>query len=206
MPPRVRPLLGARRPPPRPRRSALEEQLVAMPRPVAPPTAQGQTVGMPQALPGMMRYGPEQRGPTQSTRFTGGVSENPVSLTHPEETPTFREPSYAPPTAMAPTLAPQQPSRAVSSLARALSTGALGAGSLVGPAAPAFTPPPLPPGAISPAKTLGSPAYSQLAAQAPTSPAKQLGSPQIAALAATPYTSLGALLARPGGARRAYQV
>lgn len=78
-------------------RSTLAGQLVEPSRPLGAPRPQQGVVGTPHALPGLMPFGPAAPGFEQSSRFTGGAVEHPLSLTHGEDIPQFQQPDFAAP-------------------------------------------------------------------------------------------------------------
>lgn len=85
-------------------RSALADALVEQPRGLPQGRAQGSTVGTPQALPGLIPFGPAPPGMEQSSRFTGATAGSPFSLTE-ETPPDFTSPDYRSPQAPTPLIA-----------------------------------------------------------------------------------------------------
>lgn len=95
---------------------------VAPPRPLPPQAPRNNLVSTPHALPPQIGYGSTQMGVPQSSRFTGGVSQNPVSLVQPQDT-SFQAPSYGLPSQPVGIGGAQHPSSpaGLSALAAALS-------------------------------------------------------------------------------------
>lgn len=176
-------------------RPSLLNQIVAPNRALPPPRPQGQLVGTPKPLPGLIQYGPQPQGLVQSSRFTGGsVPGGALNLTHPEQQPTFQEPQFTAPQA------PQTP-RLAPILAALAAGGMMGAPTGATAATPSpFAPPPGLP--APPSGTQFSPMAQQFAAEHPGSPVialphptsisggppsspGQVGSPTLASLIAT---------------------
>lgn len=128
-------------------RSALLDALVENPRALALAKPQGNTVGTPQGLPGLIPFGSAPPGMEQSSRFTGGNVPSPLSLTRGETPPDFQPPVYGPPGVAQPA------SPLIAALAGSAAAAPSGATSGGNPLAP-------PPGPPHPLPTPGPPALT----------------------------------------------
>lgn len=70
-----------------------QRQQVATPGHLPTQQAQQHPVSTPHALPASIPFGAMPPGQARSSHFTGGVSQNPISLTQPQDT-MFQGPSY----------------------------------------------------------------------------------------------------------------